>query len=470
VPWGPDDPRLREAASLPETDLGLAERFAVWCGDGWRFRPGRGWMTYDGARWVLDEHGVAARSAVQQVVRAVTELEAPTLRSLSSDGRRRSARESRRQWGRSCETPRRIAAALESAETLPGLPVDEGRWDADPFLLDVANGLLDLRTGVLRPHDPAALCTAVVTAPWRPSATSPALDTVLRHLAGGDRSVVGFIARWLGYCLTGSTSVEAFLFLCGAAESGKSTLLTAFTDVLGDYADTAAADSFAVRTASSGATPELARLAGKRLIYVPEAGGIRLDVGRVKQVVGGDPVVARLLHQNPVTFRPRCKLTFTANELAVVPDDDAGLRRRLLPLRVTSAPPRRDSRLKAALDEPDGRAALLALAVRGALAWVRGGADLDALDPPATVRADLVDYLREMNPLEAWWDERVVLDAAAATTTSQLHGDYAEHCRRHGVRRVLGIKRFAQRLDALGYPVGADRTRGSLRHGLRLAG
>jgi putative DNA primase/helicase len=346
--------------------------------------------------------------------------------------------------------------------------VEESRWDADPFVLDVANGLLDLRTGQLRRHDPAALCTSVVTAPWRPSASSAALDTVLGHLGGGDPSVVGFIARWLGYCLTGLTTAEAFLFLCGAAESGKSTLLTAFTELLGGYADTAAADSFAIRAASSSATPELARLAGKRLIYVPEAGGIRLDIGKVKQIVGGDPVVARLLHQNPITFRPQCKLTFTANELALVPDDDAGLRRRLLPLRVAAPPARRDSRLKAALDEPDGRAALLAVAVRGAVAWVRGGTDLDALGPPATVRTDLVDYLREMNPLEAWWDERVLLDPAAATTTSQLHADYTEHCRRHAVRRTLGIKHFAQRLDALGYPVGADRTHGSLRHGLRL--
>jgi phage/plasmid-associated DNA primase len=177
-----------------------------------------------------------------------------------------------------------------------------------------------------------------------------------------------------------------------------------------------------------------------------------------------------MLHENPVTFRPRCKLTFTANELAVVPDDDPGLRRRLLPLRVASPPTRRDSRIKAALDEPEGRAALLAFAVRGAVEWTRRGADLGALDPPAPLRADLTAYLREMNPLQDWWDDRVVIDCAAATRTSVLHADYIEHCKRHGDRRrQLGIKQFAQRLDRLGYPVARDRTDGSRRRGVRLA-
>ncbi len=337
---------------------------------------------------------------MQAVVRAVTELEADALPAISGDGRRRSAREQRRAWGRSCETPRRIASALESAETLPGAAADEDDWDADILAINTRDGLLDLRTGVLTPHDRDHRCTGLVDASWDPEARSAALDAVLAHLSGGDPAVSAFLGRWLGYCLTGSMAAEAFLFLSGSPESGKSTLLSAFARMLGSYAEVASADSFAWRPPSAAASPDLARLAGKRFVYVPEAGGIRLDTSRVKQIVGGDPIVARMLHQNPVTFRPRFKLAFTANELAVIPDDDSGLRRRLLPLRIAAPVARRDARIKAELEEsPEGRAALLAFAVAGARDWLRDGADLEALCAPAVVRDEVTAYLGEMDPL-----------------------------------------------------------------------
>ena len=372
VPWATGDPRAREAAALPETDLGLAERFALWCGQAWRYRPGIGWMGYDGTRWVADEHGHTVRAAMHQVVRAVVEVEADTLAPLSGDGRRRSPRQLRQAWGRTLETPRRVDAGLECAQTLPGVSTPEPAWDADPFAVNTLTGLVDLRTGDVVPHSPAHLCTAVVDAPYLPAARSRALDAVLTHLTGGDEDVRTFLQRWFGYCLTASMTAEVYLFLSGAAESGKSTLFSAFTTMLGTYAETSAPDAFAARPASGGATPELARLAGKRFVYVPEAGGIRLDVARVKGVVGGDPVVARLLHRNPVTFRPVCKLAFTANELAVIPDDDPGLRRRLLPLRVSTPVAQRDSTIKHTLEHTvEGRAALLAFAVTGAREWLR---------------------------------------------------------------------------------------------------
>lgn len=470
VPWPAHDPRVFHAAAMPETDLGLGERFLLWCGEDWRYRPGMGWMHYDGLRWRFDEQGRAARAAMQAVIRAVTELESEALPAIAGDGRRRSAREQRRAWGRSLETPRRVAAALESAETLPGASADEDAWDADDWALNTTAGLLDLRTGQIEPHSRDQHCTGLVDAAYDPRAQCRALVQVLEHLSGGDPGVATFLTRWLGYCLTGSMAAEAFLFLSGAAESGKSTLLSVFTRMLGSYGEVASAESFASRPASSAASPELARLAGKRFVCVPEAGGIRMDSARVKQIVGGDPIVARMLHQNPVTFRPRFKLTFTANELAVIPDDDTGLRRRLLPLRIAAPVARRDAGIKAALESEEGRAALLALAMTGARAWMGDGADLAALRPPRQVLDEVSVYLGEMDPLREWWDERVVIQPGASTTTARLHADYVEWSRTHGVARPLGIKGFAQRLTARGHPVGEDRTHGSQRPDLALPG
>ena len=368
-----------------------------------------------------------------------------------------------------CETPRRIDAALDCAVALPGCAVHQHAWDGDPYALNTLSGLVDLRTGETRPHDPAHLCTGLVNAPYDPRARHRALDAVLTHLTAGDDGVRAFLRRWFGYSLTGSMAAEVFLFLSGAAESGKSTLFSAFTAMLGSYAETASPETFAHRQATGGATPELARLAGKRFVYVPEAGGIRLDVSRVKSVVGGDPVVARLLHRNPVTFRPTCKLAFTANELAVIPDDDPGLRRRLLPLRVASPVAKRDTTIKDALEHTaDGRAALLAFAVAGARDWLRDGADLPALRPPQHARDELLTYLAEMDPLREWFDDRVKTDPDAATLTAVLHADYVDWCRRHGIRGVLGVRAFATRLTGRGHPVAPNRRDGSRRTGIAL--
>lgn len=469
VPWAGDDPRARAAATLPETDLGLGERFALWYGQQWRYRPGIGWMGYDGTRWVADEHGHAVRAAMHEVVRAVGGVEADTLAPLSGDGRRRSPRQLRQAWGRTLETPRRIDAGLECAQTLPGITTPESAWDTDPYAVNTLTGLVDLRTGDVVPHHPDHLCTAVVAAPYLPAARCAALEAVLTHLTGGDNAVRTFLQRWFGSCLTASMTAEVFLFLSGAAESGKSTLFSAFTTMLGQYAETSSPDAFAQHQVSGGATPELARLAGKRFVHVPEAGGIRLDVTRVKSVVGGDPVVARLLHRNPVTFRPVCKLAFTANELAIIPDDDPGLRRRLIPLRVATSVATRDSTIKHSLEHTvEGRAALLAFAVAGARDWLADGADLAALRPPQHARDALATYLAEMDPLTEWFDDRVRIDPDAATPTAVLHADYTDWCRHHGVRRVLGVKSFAQRLSDRGHPVARDRTHGSLRERIAL--
>lgn len=468
VPWSRADPRIATAAAYPETDLGLAERFALWCGDRWRHRPGHGWLRYDGTRWVLDEHGQVIDAELHQVVRAVTELEALKV-GAGSDLRTAAARDRRRRWGRSCETPTRMDAALRMARALPGLCIPEDTWDADPYGVNTRSGYLHLRTGAVVPARAEHYCTGLIDAPVDPTATSPALHAVLTHLAGGDPSVVEFLSRWFGYALTGSMAAEVFTFICGAASSGKSTLLAAFTTMMGSYADTASADAFTRHRTVGGPNPELMRLAGKRFIHIPEAGGIRLDVARVKQIVGGDPVVARLLHHNPVTFRPTCKLTFTANELALVPDDDPGLRRRLLPLRVAAPVHHADPRIKHELETTvAGRAALLVFAVRGATAWLTDGANLPALRAPATVTTGAADYLAEMDPLADWWTERVTEHPDATALTSTLHADYLAFTRDHGPARPIGLKSFAQRLTRRGYPVDPDRTLGSRRTGLGL--
>ena len=143
------------------------------------------------------------------------------------------------------DDPLTLYETLQSAETLPGAAAEEALWDADDLAVNTRDGLLDLRSGIVMPHARAHHCTGLVDASWEPDTRSAALDQVLAHLSGGDPAVVEFLGRWLGYCLTGSMAAEAFLFLSGAPESGKSTLLSAFARMLGSYGEVASAESLA---------------------------------------------------------------------------------------------------------------------------------------------------------------------------------------------------------------------------------
>ena len=161
APWSRADPRVATAAAYPETDLGLAERFALWWGHRWRYRPGHGWLRYQGTHWVLDDHGHSIDADMHQVVRAVTDLETQRF-TPGADLRSATARDRRRRWGRSCETPARMDAALRLARALPNVTLVEHEWDADPYAVNTRSGYLHLPSGVLVPSSPEQYCLSLI--------------------------------------------------------------------------------------------------------------------------------------------------------------------------------------------------------------------------------------------------------------------------------------------------------------------
>src|SRR5262249_37121319 len=138
----------------------------------------------------------------------------------------------------------RLRAMVKLAETEPTIAVAAERLDVGPWLLNVQNGTLDLRTGQLRPHRREDLITKLAPVIYQPDARLELWENFLTTATGGDAELAAFLQRAVGYTLTGDTSEEKLLFVYGPEATGKSTFLEAIKAMLGDYAATADFDAF----------------------------------------------------------------------------------------------------------------------------------------------------------------------------------------------------------------------------------
>jgi P4 family phage/plasmid primase-like protien len=91
------------------------------------------------------------------------------------------------------------------------------------------------------------------------------------------------------------------------------------------------------RAASNAATSELARAKGKRFASLQEPSeGEQINCGFMKELSGGDKIMARSLFKEPIEFVPQFKMALLCNHLPLVPSDDGGTWRRIRVVEFTS--------------------------------------------------------------------------------------------------------------------------------------
>src|SRR5262249_28322564 len=303
------------------TDLGNAERLVAEHGRDLRYAPGLGWHTWDGRRCKRDTDGERLRRA-KQTVRTMYAVAA----DLDDEDGRKLAR-----WAISSASESRLRAAVALAETEQAVIVDPAELDADAWLFNAANGTIDLRTGELREHRRDDLLTRLAPVTYRPGARSALWDSFIARVTGSDEELAAFLARAVGYSLTGHTSEEVLFFAHGPSATGKSSKLEAIRAVLGEYATTADFETFLKRRGDAGIRNDVARLAGARPVLSIEVDdGKTLAEGLLKLLTGGDTVAARFLYRETFEFQPRFKLWLAANDRPRVNADDAAMWRRII--------------------------------------------------------------------------------------------------------------------------------------------
>ncbi len=313
------------------------------------------------------------------------------------------------------------------------------RWDADPWLMGVVNGVVDLRTGRLRPgrrDDHITMSTAV---PFDPDQPCPRWERFVAEIFAADAAQIDYVQQAAGYSLTGDTSEQCLFLQDGTGANGKGTFSNTLAETLGAYAYTMPFSTIELNQRS--AIPnDVAALVSRRFVTASETNdGTRLNESRVKALTGCDPITARFLHGEFFTFRPVAKFWLAVNHRPVVRDDSFGFWRRM---RVIPFSQRFevDRTLTPALHEE--RPGILAWAVRGALAWQAHG-----LQPPASVLAATQGYQTDSDPLGAFLAEACELEPAAQVGAQALYDHYREWAVSHGLsdKERLGAVAFGRK-------------------------
>jgi P4 family phage/plasmid primase-like protien len=404
------------------TDLGNARRLIAHHGDTLRYAPQIGmWLTWDGSRWSEDITGEAQRRAKETVDGMLTQI-------ATGDMERDEAKALSTHWLKSQSAPR-IEAMTALARTEPGVPILVTQLDADHWALNTTDGVIDLRTGRMVPHDRNALHTKLAAVHHDATATCPTWLWFLDWAMQGDQELVAFLKRAVGYSLTGTVSEQVLFFLHGAGENGKSTFLNVLQELLGEYG--AAAESELLLATDHARHPTgLADLMGRRFVVAQELeDGRRLAEALVKQLTGGDVIKARRMRQDFFQFWPTHKLWMAANHKPGVRGTDHAIWRRirLIPFLATVAPGQRDERL------PDKLRAelpgILNWAIEGCLEWQRGG-----LQAPAAVIEATSSYRQEQDHVGRFLADCCELGDDRSVAAKDLRTAYETWCDENGER------------------------------------
>jgi putative DNA primase/helicase len=460
--WSPRMPALATASSVApaaaggfaRTDAGNGEYFARLHGNRLRYDHRRGrWLVWADHWWRDDD--------TRQVRRLAKEAARERYGQATAIGDlRERADEARFAIG--SENRARLDAMLLAAQSEPPIADGGAHWDADPWLLGVSNGVVDLRTGTLRAGSPDDRITLHTEVAFEPGARCPRWERFLDEVFAGDEDLIGYIARAMGYSLTGDTT-EQCLFTCyGRGANGKSVFLTIARAMAGLYAANTPFSTFELRTHNS-IPNDLAALAGRRMVTASEtAEGTRLNESRLKALTGSDPITARFLHGEFFTYRPVAKFWLAVNHTPRVSDDSYGFWRRvrLIPFTRQFTMDADRTLAEVLLGELPG---ILAWAVRGALAWQDRG-----LLPPDAVSAATEDYRTESDPLVEFVDGKCVVGEDVVVGATAAYRAYRAWALEAGLaeRETLTATNFGGRMKSRFS--GAHRKKGNVYIGVGL--
>lgn len=394
------------------TDHGNAERLIHAHGSHVKFVPAwRKWFVWDGKRWIVDDLMLIQSLAVSEVRDMITEAEVAAERG--QDGRAKALL----GWvNKSLDEPR-VRRMIALAEGMAATPTDA--FDRDPWLLNVNNGTLDLRTGEIRPHDPRDFITKIAPTQYRPAAECPVWLATLDRIMGGNANLIGFIQRTLGMALTGDVSEQVLPVWHGVGANGKSTIIDTFTAIMGDYATQAPPDLLMVRHGDEHPT-EIADLQGRRLVVASETEeGRKLRIQLVKKLTGDAKLKGRFMRADYFEFTRTFKTILVTNSPPVVAEQTNAIWRRLklVPFEVVIPPDEQDTGLmdKLRVEWPG----ILAWAVRGCLDW-----QLHGLQVPDEVKTATDNYRNEEDVLAPFFEERCILQEWAKVTRADLWAEY----------------------------------------------
>lgn len=435
------------------TEFGNAERMLDHYGDGLMYVPEiDGWFMWTGIYW-RRAAGVELEHLAKETIRALPD----EAKAIESDGERA-------EFFKFCAISQRavmVRNMVSLAQSDPRIVVSMADLDKLTHLLGVGNGVVDLHTGKLLPPDQAYRVTTITAVDYDPEARAPLFERTVADVFFGDADMIGFFQRLVGYSLLGKPDEDVLAIPYGSGSNGKSTVLGAIRDALGEHAKMASADTFLSSGAAGGnagaAREDVLRLRGARFVYVSEPDeGSELREGLIKSMTGGEPLPARGLYsKTTVEVAPTWVAFMPTNHRPIVKGDDHAIWRRLLPVPFT-----RNFDQDLTLTKDPDRAEKLAAEAAGILAWCVRGAlayQKNGLQPPAAVRKARDDYKSDMDLLGEWLDECCEVGPSHVESNARLWASWEAFAKARGeLRFIASAKSLGRRLQSKGFEVVRD--------------
>lgn len=432
-------------------DTGNAQRFVDLFGDKVRYcYTDKRWLWYDGRKWCTDMTGAVKRLADKAVACMSAELK--VYEQTDADEGTDMAKTFEKHMKSSRSNKSKNAMLNEVMHHVPILPSQLDRYKA---ALNTPGGVIDLKSGALAPHDPKNYFTKITAVEYSENADCPRWTAFLDDIFGGDKDLIRYVQKAVGYSLTGATSEQCAFFLYGTGRNGKSTFLDIIRDIFGDYAANIQPETIMVRSNQSTAiNSDIARLKGARLVTSVEPNeGVRINEGLLKQLTGDDTVTARKLYGDEFEFKPEFKLWMATNHKPVIRGTDTGIWRRIhmIPFTCVILEGKVDRRLKYKLAaEMTG---IFRWAVEGCLLWQKEG-----LKMPRAVLEEVREYRREMDVISAFVEDKCTVGKGLSVKSSQLFAAYLNWAEQNNEYRMSSTKfgmELAKRFEKV-------RTRGGI--------
>nr|WP_263326076.1 phage/plasmid primase, P4 family [Neobacillus sp. Marseille-Q6967] len=396
----------KKQPSFSYTDLGNAERLIYEHGENFRYHTERKkWLYWNGKYWGLDNTNQLKRKAIEVVRGMQNQIE----HIQNADERELFLKHIVRSQSAS-----RIQAMLNLADSVSSdIPINESKLDQNEYLLNVANGTIDLKTlemygvsySILNDHDRNQLLTKYIDIPFNPEAKCPTWEKFLNSIFMRNKDVIFYIQRIIGYALTGSNKEEAmFIFHGQKGRNGKSTFIKAIHRLLGSYAGATNPSTFMKK--GNTARHTLAEFVGLRFLSTSEVErGEELAVQLMKQITGRDLVEAERKYENPFTYLPNYKIFMLTNNKPNIYERRKAIWERIHLIEFNNyiEKQNRDKNLDKKLEaEMEG---ILRWALEGCREWQRQG-----LNPPAEILDAVKRYEEEQDIIGQFIRENYEVD------------------------------------------------------------
>ncbi len=348
-------------------------------------------------------------------------------------------------WG--YRTKRNVADKVACLLSIipPLVLTNDGNW-----ILNVKNGLLNLKTMELVPHTPNFVSLTQLPVAYDPEAKCPIWEECMDAWMEGPEKEekTQLLKQFCGYTLTSSMNYDKALFLVGDGGNGKSTCVDTIARVIGP--DSTAHIDLEGLYGQYG----MKGLIGKRLNIIEEVQGNFYQSNKLKKLISGEEVTIDMKYKDQFTFRPQAKFIFAVNIMPRVDDTSTATERRIVAINF-----RNNFR-----DNPNtslrSNFGLLAQELAGILNWmIEGAHDLAKAGRFIVTKEQinmLSEYRQENSSVEGFIAECAEVGESYEVSGRDLYEEYRAFCQRDG-RKFKGNISFVKEMKAYGARYGLFR-------------